>query len=161
MGNIWGLSQEEVEQLINITFNYKIDNKDPTLIDSTYNNKKDDVRREDVNGGNTDNNGAKIEDSKKNKPQKDDTLKRNTYENDDKYAHEDDMYGQSAVYLPDPELDLGFPEGKQEYDSIPCLEDVIEEYNNAPKVRTYNNNVPAGLRNVLSGGLDFFMAKSS
>ena len=69
------------------------------------------------------------------------------------------MYGNLDVFLPDPELDLGFPEGKQEYDSIQCLEDVIEEFINDKPVRTYNNNVPVGLRNILSGGEDFFQLK--
>mmetsp|Transcript_40141 Transcript_40141/g.46045 ORF Transcript_40141/g.46045 Transcript_40141/m.46045 type:complete len:143 (-) Transcript_40141:35-463(-) len=134
MGNICGASLNDLDQLININFDYKIDNTDPTNIGG--NNV--------APGGGGGKPGKKRDGDKKG------------YEDDDRYDHEDNFYGVSAAYMADPELDLGFPEDKREYDSIPCLEGFVEEYNAAPKARVYNSSVPVGLRNIARGAEAFF-----
>ena len=79
---------------------------------------------------------------------------------DDRYDHEENMFAKGGVYKPDVELDYGFPDDRQEYDSFPCLEDVIDEYQSIPRARTLKSNVPSGLRQVFKGAQDFFKNES-
>ena len=81
------------------------------------------------------------------------------YEDNDRFDHENTLFSQGKVYKADPELEIGFPENKQEYDSFPCLEDVIEEYEAVPRGRPLSSNVPFGLREIYQGARDFFDAE--
>ena len=74
----------------------------------------------------------------------------------DLYENEDELFEKKKrTYQPDPEMDLGFPENKQEYEALPCLADVLEEYNSVQKGRALKS-VKKGMGLMLHGDADFF-----
>uniref|UniRef100_A0A7S3J386 Uncharacterized protein n=1 Tax=Euplotes harpa TaxID=151035 RepID=A0A7S3J386_9SPIT len=74
----------------------------------------------------------------------------------DFYDNEDELFeGKKKTYQADPEMDVGFPEGKQEYEAQPCLEDVLEEYNSYPRGRALKP-IKQGMGLMLHGDPSFF-----
>ena len=74
----------------------------------------------------------------------------------DLYEDEDELFEKKKrTYKPDPEMDVGFPEDKQEYEATPCLEEVLEEYQSYQKGRALKT-IKQGMGLMLHGDRDFF-----
>ena len=128
MGNLCAGLLPQDDQMINIDFDYNVDNKD----------NSDANKDRPIGYGNYGDNAG----------------------GEDRYDHEENMFYKADVYKPDVELDFGFPDDRQEYDSFPCLEDVMEEYQSVPRRRKLNANVPQRLQSIMRGAKDFFRAET-
>ena len=76
----------------------------------------------------------------------------------DLYEDEDALFEKKQkTYQDDPEMNVGFPEDKQEYEATPCLADVIDEYESFTKGRALKPMIK-GMDLILHGDKDFFDA---
>ncbi len=74
----------------------------------------------------------------------------------DLYEDEDALFEKKIkTYQEDPEMEVGFPEDKQEYEATPCLEEVIDEYESHTKGRALKP-IKKGIGLMLHGDPDFF-----
>jgi hypothetical protein len=74
----------------------------------------------------------------------------------DLYENEDELFANKArKYLPDKEMEIGFPDEQQEYEAKPCLEDVLDEFEGAEKGRQLKK-LKKGFNSVLYGDPSFF-----
>ena len=74
----------------------------------------------------------------------------------DLYDDEEAMFAnKKKTYQDDPEMLVGFPEDKQEYDAVPCLADVLEEYESHTKGRALKP-IKKGMGLMLHGDPNFF-----
>mmetsp|Transcript_9666 Transcript_9666/g.8511 ORF Transcript_9666/g.8511 Transcript_9666/m.8511 type:complete len:133 (-) Transcript_9666:48-446(-) len=64
---------------------------------------------------------------------------------------------RNSEFLPDPELDQGFPEDKVEYETTPCLAGVEDEYtkNVKNKNRKKKKGKKNGVEEAFEGDADF------
>ncbi|CAI2381572.1 unnamed protein product [Moneuplotes crassus] len=74
----------------------------------------------------------------------------------DIYEDEDTLFEKKIKsYQEDPEMEVGFPEDKQEYEATPCLEEVIDEYESYTRGRALKP-LKKGIGLMLHGDADFF-----
>ena len=74
----------------------------------------------------------------------------------DLYENEDELFEKTQKkYIADPEMEVGFPDDKQEYDATPCLEEVLEEYQSYQRGRALKP-ITQGMGLMLYGDADFF-----
>ncbi|CAI2382667.1 unnamed protein product [Moneuplotes crassus] len=74
----------------------------------------------------------------------------------DLYDDEDALFEKKIkTYQDDPEMEIGFPKDKQEYEATPCLEEVLDEYNKYTRGRALKP-LKKGIGLMLHGDADFF-----
>ncbi|CAI2384274.1 unnamed protein product [Moneuplotes crassus] len=77
-------------------------------------------------------------------------------EEGDLYPDEDALFEKKVkTYQKDAEAAVGFPEEKQEYESSPCMDDVLEEYESHTKGKALKP-IKKGIGIMLHGDPKFF-----
>lgn len=86
----------------------------------------------------------------------DDPVEMESEGDGDLYEDEDALFEKKVKkYQEDPEMKIGFPEDKQEFEAKPCLDEVLEEYESYQKGRALKP-IKKGMGLILHGDADFF-----